>query len=105
MSPIENLVAPGGPCHGAQVVFQEDNAGPHIEGTYRGWMQSEFTKRKWIIELQAPQGVYLETIYYFVTQINNVYPLPSFRSIYKCTRPLHLPYDAEAPFRNTSNLQ
>ena len=43
---IENLIAPEGPCHGTQVVFQEDNTGPHIEGTYREWMQAEFDRRK-----------------------------------------------------------
>ena len=57
MGAVENLVAPGGPCEGAQVVFQEDNAGPHVEGTYREWMQGEFDKRGWKIELQAPQGM------------------------------------------------
>ena len=58
MGAVDNLVAPGGPCEGAQVVFQEDNAGPHVEGAYREWMQGEFDKRGWKIELQAPQGVW-----------------------------------------------
>ena len=40
-----------------QVVFQEDNAGPHIEGTYRQWMEDEFQRRGWRIELQAPEGM------------------------------------------------
>ena len=72
ISAIENLVAPVGPCHGAQVVFQEDNAGPHNEGTYPEWMQVEFSKKKWIIELQAPQGVYLKTVCSFMTVINSM---------------------------------
>ena len=59
---IENLVCPGGPCEGAQVVFQEDNAGPHCEGTYRVWMLEEFAKRNWKIELQAPQGPYTNVL-------------------------------------------
>ena len=53
---VEKLLAPGGPCHGAQVILQEDNAGPHTEGNYTSWLQSEFEKRAWRIELQAPQG-------------------------------------------------
>jgi hypothetical protein len=32
---LDKLVAQGGPCEGAMVVFQEDNAGPHTEGDYR----------------------------------------------------------------------
>ena len=54
---IEKLVEPGGPCAGAKVIFQEDNAGPHIEGNYRDWMSAEFKRRNWSIELQAPQGM------------------------------------------------
>jgi len=53
---VEALIAEGGPCEGAQVVFQEDNAGPHIEGNYREWMVAEFARRNWMVELQAPQG-------------------------------------------------
>ena len=32
---LEALVKPGGPCEGAIVVHQEDNAGPHIDTTYK----------------------------------------------------------------------
>jgi hypothetical protein len=32
---LEALVKPGGPCEGAIVVHQEDNAGPHIDKTYK----------------------------------------------------------------------
>jgi hypothetical protein len=39
------------------VVFQEDNAGPHTEGDYRAWMQTEFETRGWLVALQAPQGL------------------------------------------------
>jgi hypothetical protein len=53
---IENLIAPGGPCAGALVILQEDNAGPHMEGHYQAWMQEAFAERDWRIELQAPQG-------------------------------------------------
>ena len=59
---IEALVSPGGPCSGAQVVFQEDNAGPHQEGTYREWMLAEFEQRNWMVELQAPQGPYTNVL-------------------------------------------
>ena len=34
MPAIKAMVAPGGPCAGAQVVYQEDNAGPHTENGY-----------------------------------------------------------------------
>ena len=44
------------------VVFQEDNAGPHIEGSYRVWMEEAFKERGWKIELQAPQGSSLSLI-------------------------------------------
>ena len=63
---IENLVAPGGPCEGAQVIFQEDNAGPHVEGTYRTWMQEAFGERSWKVELQAPQGIKIAQLFFFL---------------------------------------
>jgi hypothetical protein len=53
---LDKLVAVGGACEGAMVVFQEDNAGPHTEGDYRAWMLTEFDSRGWIVALQAPQG-------------------------------------------------
>ena len=53
---IEKLVAEGGPCEGATVIFQEDNAGPHCDATYRDFLQKAFEERQWLIELQAPQG-------------------------------------------------
>jgi hypothetical protein len=53
---IEKMVAPGGPCEGALVILQEDNAGPHTEGIYHAWLTQAFATRQWRIELQAPQG-------------------------------------------------
>ena len=55
---LETLVAPGGKCEGAVVVHQEDNAGPHKEGKYHEWLQDEFQKRGWHLELQvaSPTG-------------------------------------------------
>jgi hypothetical protein len=44
------------PCAGAQVVFQEDNAGPHTNHEYAAWMKEAFAANGWKIELQAPQG-------------------------------------------------
>ncbi len=32
---LDALVRPGGPCEGVIVVHQEDNAGPHIDKTYK----------------------------------------------------------------------
>ena len=53
---IKALIAPDGPCAGAQVVFQEDNAGPHTNHEYAAWMKEAFEANGWKIELQAPQG-------------------------------------------------
>jgi hypothetical protein len=53
---IKALTAANGPCAGAQVVFQEDNAGPHTEKRYATWMNDTFGDLGWKIELQAPQG-------------------------------------------------
>jgi len=53
---IEDLVRVGGPCEGATVIFQEDNAGPHCDATYKTFLTEEFAARDWRIELQAPQG-------------------------------------------------
>ena len=53
---IEGLVKVGGPCEGATVIFQEDNAGPHCDEVYKQFLIDEFAARDWKIELQAPQG-------------------------------------------------
>ena len=53
---VQKLVAPGGPCEGAQVIYQEDNAGPHTETGYTQWMVDKFLALGWRLELQAPQG-------------------------------------------------
>ena len=52
----------GGPCAGAVVVHQEDNAGPHIDKTYKDWLQAEFDRRGWKLEHQAPQGPYTNVL-------------------------------------------
>jgi hypothetical protein len=54
---IKALTAPDGPCAEAQVVFQEDNAGPHTNHEYAAWMTKAFAEHGWKIELQAPQGL------------------------------------------------
>jgi hypothetical protein len=55
-------VKPGGPCEGAVVVHQEDNAGLHIDKTYKTWLQEQFDKRGWKLEHQAPQGPYTNVL-------------------------------------------
>jgi hypothetical protein len=55
-------VKPGGPCEGAVVVHQEDNAGPHIDKTYKAWLQEQFDARGWKLEHQAPQGPYTNVL-------------------------------------------
>jgi hypothetical protein len=54
---LDELVKEGGPCDGAIVVHQEDNAGPHIDKTYKDWLQAEFDRRGWKLEHQAPQVI------------------------------------------------
>ncbi len=41
---------------------QEDNAGPHIDKTYKDWLQGEFDRRGWKLEPQAPQGPYTNVL-------------------------------------------
>jgi hypothetical protein len=59
---LDMMVAPNGPCAGATVVHQEDNAGPHKEGNYAAWLQEQFDQRGWRLELQAPQGPYTNVL-------------------------------------------
>jgi hypothetical protein len=54
---IALLVDEGGPCEGAVVVVQQDNAGPHIEEGYRTWMLDQCDFLGWMYEPQAPQGI------------------------------------------------
>ena len=102
MGAVENLVAPGGPCEGAQVVFQEDNAGPHVEGTYREWMQGEFDKRGWKIELQAPQGMCTSAGISILTPP----PSPSIlRPVHQCPGSVCFSDDVQAPFGEAPDLE
>ena len=59
---LDALVAVNGPCAGAIVCHQEDNAGPHKEGNFHTWLEAEFKKRNWQLELQAPQGPYTNVL-------------------------------------------
>jgi hypothetical protein len=59
---LDALVAVNGPCAGAIVCHQEDNAGPHKEGNFHSWLEAEFKKRNWQLELQAPQGPYTNVL-------------------------------------------
>ena len=59
---LDALVKPGGPCDGAIVVHQEDNAGPHIDKIYKTWLQDQFDSRGWKLEHQAPQGPYTNVL-------------------------------------------
>ena len=54
---IAQLLAPGAPCYGAQVIVQQDNAGPHVEEVYSAWMLAMFEELGWMYEPQAPQGI------------------------------------------------
>jgi hypothetical protein len=59
---LDALVAENGPCAGAVVCHQEDNAGPHKEGNFHNRLEAEFKKSKWQLELQAPQGPYTNVL-------------------------------------------
>jgi hypothetical protein len=54
---IALLVDVGGPCEGAMVVVQQDNAGPHVEEAYSTWMRDMFDTLGWMYEPQALQGL------------------------------------------------
>jgi hypothetical protein len=54
---IAQLVDIGGPCEGATVVVQQDNAGPHIEAECSTWIHEPFEIFGWMYESQAPQGI------------------------------------------------
>ncbi len=60
---LDALVRSGGLCEGAVVVHQEDNTGPHIDKTYKTWLQEQFDIREWKLEHQAPQGPYTNVLY------------------------------------------
>jgi hypothetical protein len=45
---LDALVVEDGPCAGAM----------HKEGQFHQWLETEFRRRKWQLELQAPQGPY-----------------------------------------------
>ncbi len=94
---VEKLIAPDGPCYGAHVILQEDNAGPHTEHNYTSWLKSEFKLRKWRIELQGPQGqllhpivpymmflVSLTSFFGYVGPYTNVLDLSLFPSMSHC---------------------
>ncbi len=53
---IAQLVDIGGPCEGATVVVQQDNAGPHSEVEFSTWIHEQFEMLGWMYEPQAPQG-------------------------------------------------
>jgi hypothetical protein len=55
---IAQMVDTGGPCEGAHVVVQQDNAGPHIEEEYSRWIHEQLDMLGWMYEPQAPQGSY-----------------------------------------------
>ncbi len=63
MPQLDALVAEDGPCAGAIVCHQEDNAGPHKEGKLNQWFDAEFKRRKRQLELQAPQGPYTNVFF------------------------------------------
>jgi hypothetical protein len=44
-------------------IKNEDNAGPpHIDKTYKIWLQAQFGQRGWKLEHQAPKGPYTNVL-------------------------------------------
>ncbi len=63
ISSIKSLVDVGGDCEGAQVSFQEEKTGPHINSVaciQNGW--ENFDSLDWKLELQAPNGPYINLL-------------------------------------------
>jgi hypothetical protein len=52
---IGDLVGPGGAYHGYLPVFQGDNAGPHVDGTFRTFVKGICESKGWKWEPQAAQ--------------------------------------------------
>jgi hypothetical protein len=71
---------PNGSCAGAQVIFQEDNAGPHTEARYSSWMKDTFADLGWRIELQAPQGKILLALFITICTSNDYFFILSCRT-------------------------
>ncbi len=115
MPAIKKLVGQGGPCEGAQVVYQEDNAGnagPHTEAAYTQWMQDEFNTLGWKLELQAPQGSPpLSCVVHYMTHLytrhSNYHHISTtlHRSIYERTRSVFVSVHVPPAFSPTSIIQ
>jgi hypothetical protein len=60
---IDHLTSPGQRYHGVEVVLQQDNAGPHLEGSLNAFLDAEIAKRPgWKRSDQAPQGPYCNVL-------------------------------------------
>jgi hypothetical protein len=60
---IAQMVDVGGPCEGAMVVVQQDNAGLHIEESYSTCIHEMFEALGLLYEPQAPQGLFQQITY------------------------------------------
>ena len=75
------MLAPGAPCEGAQVIVQQDNAGPHVEEVYSAWMLAMFESLGWMYEPQAPQGIskiYIDNLLCMITSLSLQARTPMF---------------------------
>lgn len=59
---IAALVAPGGAYEGYLPVIQGDNAGPHTDATYIGFVTNYCTEKGWKWEPQAPQMPHMNNL-------------------------------------------
>ncbi len=81
---IAQLIDTGGPCVGAQVVVQQDNAGPHIEVEYSQWIHDQFEMLGWKYEPQAPQGDYYVVFYVILGLVTYSMTVYSIVCLYSC---------------------
>jgi hypothetical protein len=104
---LKQLVGPGDQCEGAQVVYQEDNTGPHTVYAYTQWMRDEFLKLGWRLELQAPQGIPEYFVPYTNTRHYKYLPVPTIldRSLYKRTGFVFVSVHVPPAFRPTTLQQ
>ncbi len=89
---IEALVAPEGPCHGAQVIFQEDNAGPHTEGIYHEYLNEQFAAGQWRVSCKLHKVWSSSTIRPCMIIIYSLsISISCIRSILQCVGPEPVP--------------
>ncbi len=101
------MVAPSGPCAGAQVVYQEDNAEPHTEQGYTLWIREQFELLGWKLELQATRYSYNSDYYYYILYYLTMYFFYYYlqRSVYKRLGSIFIPIHVTQTFCPATDVQ